>query len=358
VHNMQLLLRFGLGCLALIPSAGACTCVGQNISCIQTTLPDAVFTGRVVSAAKGPVSTKYTFQVTADFRGASARNVEVVSLNFSASCGYSFSIGVEYLVFASLRDGGLKTGACDGNKPVQDAGPDLRYLRNSTQALYAGEPAPGLICGRVTNRERDLQRRVRSSWPVEGVRVVAIAGTLLVAETRTAGDGTYEFLSLAPGDYRVEARADNQFKTTDNSSVRSQPGRCEEVSFFNVSKAVLEGRLLDSNGAPDDSKDVLLEPVGSQPSSSPGEDSELEADSDEGNFRLEVPPGRYRLGFRELGYTAPVYYPQELVLTAPVTTRIDFKLPKRPVQTIQGIVVDADGKAIQVATVPKVALTN
>jgi hypothetical protein len=346
---MRALIHFGW--LALIPCASACSCIGQNISCIQAKLSTAVFTGRVLSAVKGPVSTKYTFQVTADFAGVSAREIEVVSLNLSASCGYNFSTGVEYLVYATRHNGELKTGACVGNKPVLDAGPDLRYLRNATQALSAGEPAAGLVYGRVTNRERDLQSFGRLSWPVEGVRVVAIAGAVIVAETHTARDGTYEFLNLVPGDYRIEAPAGSRFKTKQNSSVRMQAGRCEEVSFFNTSAAVLEGHLLDSDGEPDESTDVILEPAASKPTTLPGVDSELETDTKEGRFRFEVPSGRYRLGFRELGYVAAVYYPLELELSEHFVTRIDFRLPRRPIQTLRGFVIDLDGKPIEGVTV-------
>lgn len=101
-----------------------------------------------------------------------------------------------------------------------------------------------------------------------------------------------------------------------------------------------------SDCCPFESTDVVLLPADAVPKQVPGQDSELETGTDSGVFLLEVPPGRYRLGFRELGYTDLVDYPRELVLEAGGNPRIHFQLPRRRHRTVEGVVVDSTGRML------------
>jgi hypothetical protein len=73
-------------------------------------------------------------------------------------------------------------------------------------------------------------------------------------------------------------------------------------------------------------------------------------DEEDGSFRFEVPPGRYRLEVQPLGEDLLIHYPRVLVLEDPAhpgvkapETRIQFRLPKQPTQQIEGVAIDADG---------------
>lgn len=348
---------------AAAPVALACSCVSPSEgACGLAKGAEAIFTGRVIAEKKTSESaTTYTFSVNELFRATPAQigtNVDVWTAAHGASCGADFGVGVEYLVFAHLADGRYATSLCSGNRPVAEAGAELRYLRRTGQdALAKGAAAalPGFLFGSVTNREADLKWRSfgQATWPVAGAKVRALHSSgAVVAETMTGSDGGYEFFNLPPARYRVEvdgprgtftARPGEEFAAV-------QPGACIARSFFRAKRVVLKGRLIDSDGEADSASDAFLEPVGLEaPPPLPGDDSELETDSDEkGEFQFEVPPGKYRLGARQFGYNDVVYYPDELALTGDAPpVRIRFQLPRRPEKQVQGVVVDGNGRPVE-----------
>ena len=124
-------------------AASACKCI--------PTTPEqgleragAVFSGRVVDVVeqspaerRSPRSNedpnflngvKVTFEVSEVWKGNSERRLVVTTSDSSASCGYSFQEGQEYLVYASEEDAQLKTGLCSGTKRLSDARADLAVL--------------------------------------------------------------------------------------------------------------------------------------------------------------------------------------------------------------------------------------
>ncbi|NEQ22085.1 MAG: hypothetical protein F6K28_23390 [Microcoleus sp. SIO2G3] len=105
---------------------------------------EAVFSGRVVDvteqspAERRPgrrnedqnflTGVKVTFEVSEVWKGNNQRRLVVSTSDSSASCGYSFQEGQEYLVYASEEDAQLKTGLCSGTKRLSDARADLAML--------------------------------------------------------------------------------------------------------------------------------------------------------------------------------------------------------------------------------------
>lgn len=341
------------------PSLLACSCVAPDKgACGLVNGAEAIFTGRVVAEQKAQWVTTYTFLVSEAFRGrgvSAGLPVKVVTNADGASCGAGFAVGEEYLVYAGIVDGEYGTSLCSGNDLVKNAQAQLRFLRGTGQdAIAKGTPLAGFVFGSVTNREADLQSRGEPSWPVGGVKVKAVhtSSGSIAAETLTANDGSYEFFSLPPGRYHFDAEPPGVFRRQADSpeSHDVQPGACVKQSFFRAQRAVLEVRLIDSEGEAADSSTLHLEPVDTKRprEDRPDETSELiaEDETDEGKYRFSVPPGRYRLGFKEHGYTDLHYYPEELVLRAehPVTLR--YRLPKRPEQIVQALVLGADGRPL------------
>lgn len=339
--------------MGLLPAlAIGCSCLAEKLPCRSLLAAEVVFTGQV--EAVEPVDSsgresRYTFQVTRDIVRASSTTVEVSAGNDGGMCGIRFKKGEEYLIFASRIDGVLKTDLCSGSQHVRFAATTLAYL--SSQSAVRQLVDFGVLHGFVANRESDLIS-FTPAWPVPGVRVVAWRGATQAAETRTAADGTFAFFQLPEGKYRLSVDAPGDFRTQRaDSSGSVAPRQCEEVSFFNASRARLKGVLHDAEGEVDDSINVSLIPLGPEPRVIPGESSELTSDVEAGAFRFEVPPGRYRLSFREIGYSDAVYYPAELQLQPGPNPEIRFRLPRRPQYFLEGIVVDAGHRPVEGAHV-------
>jgi hypothetical protein len=113
-------------------------------SCLPTTPQQSfknsgtVFAGRVIdvvdpSERRPEVSRpllgfKVIFEVSQVWKGKVEKQQVVLTSSSSASCGYSFEKGKEYLVYASTQGTQLETGLCSGTKPLANARPDLAVL--------------------------------------------------------------------------------------------------------------------------------------------------------------------------------------------------------------------------------------
>jgi hypothetical protein len=116
-------------------------------SCLQTTpkqslgRSSAVFSGKVLdvdivedNSPRDPLSSYFNpevrvkFAVSEVWKGKTEQQLVVVTSGSSASCGYSFQKGQEYLVYASDQEAKLQTGLCSGTKPLADAKEDLAVL--------------------------------------------------------------------------------------------------------------------------------------------------------------------------------------------------------------------------------------
>ena len=124
-------------------AASACSCAPTTPQqSIQNS--EAVFSGRVVDVTEQSPperrpgrrnedpnflnGVKVTFEVSEVWKGNSERRLVVTTSDSSASCGYSFQEGQEYLVYASAEDAQLQTGLCSGTKRLSDARADLAVL--------------------------------------------------------------------------------------------------------------------------------------------------------------------------------------------------------------------------------------
>ncbi|MBL8232218.1 MAG: carboxypeptidase regulatory-like domain-containing protein [Bryobacterales bacterium] len=339
--------------IGLLPAlAIGCSCLAEKLPCRSLLAAEVVFTGRVEAVEPVDASgreSRYTFQVTRDIVRASSPTVEVSAGNDGGMCGIRFKKGEEYLIFASGIDGVLKTDLCSGSQHVRFAATTLAYFFSRSAVRQLADF--GVLYGFVSNRESDLQS-FTATWPVADVRVVAWQGATQAAETRTAADGTFAFFQLPEGKYRLAVEAPGDFRSQRADSTGSvAPGQCEDVSFFNTSRARLKGVLHHAEGELDDSIHVKLVPLGPEPKVNPGESSELTSDLEAGVFRFEVPPGRYRLSFREIGHSDAVDYPAELQLVPGANPEIRFRLPRRPQYFLEGIVVDASHRPVEGAHV-------
>lgn len=120
----------------------------------------AVFAGQVIAIeAPGPINgvissadpVKVTLQVSQVWKGPLSNTLVVTTARDSASCGYSFDLSSEYLVYAYDSEGALNTNLCSRTAPLQSAGEDLNVLgegatppQSETGSAFRA-PAPILI---------------------------------------------------------------------------------------------------------------------------------------------------------------------------------------------------------------------
>jgi hypothetical protein len=126
VRRYLILALIGLA-IALGPQpALACSCA-QSTNAQFGERASAVFTGTATArAGTFPLSLTcarssmepvfVTFEVDSVFKGTVAKTATVATVLSGASCGYEFTVGKRYTVFANAgADGRLETGLCRGN---------------------------------------------------------------------------------------------------------------------------------------------------------------------------------------------------------------------------------------------------
>src|SRR5262249_22625050 len=106
--------------------------------------------------------------VSEAFSGVTLGETTITTGEGGGDCGFDFSTGREYLVYASAgSDGSLSTSICSPTMKIEDAKSDLEYLRNV--------PAPPGRDGRLIGIAIHTEplKPVNPRAPVAGMRVVA-----------------------------------------------------------------------------------------------------------------------------------------------------------------------------------------
>lgn len=174
--------------------AYACSCLPPGPPRDALATSDAVFAGKVVklSAPLGdavnsvdPVSV--TFEVSQSWKGAPAQTVVVKTASSSASCGFNFEQGREYLVYAETADGELQAGLCSRTQALATAAEDLAALGTgqapATGAATGGSQTPSQLPD--TGAE---QPDLTLAWyMLAATGVVGLGAGLMVRARRRAG---------------------------------------------------------------------------------------------------------------------------------------------------------------------------
>jgi hypothetical protein len=130
-----------VGLVALLPDcASACTCAvlpGSQQELAERALDrsTAVFAGEVLEVEKGaaptmsrPGSSRVTLRVSEVWKGPERETLEVNTPREESACGYGFSEGREYLVYAEGRR--MSVDACGETTLLSEASADLAALGN------------------------------------------------------------------------------------------------------------------------------------------------------------------------------------------------------------------------------------
>jgi hypothetical protein len=136
-----------LALLALLPDcASACSCAilgnsPEERAEIALKESTAVFSGEVLDVEKGPLtrmlglgfrtpSSRVTLRISEVWKGPQRETLEVSTPSQGGACGYSFSEGQKYLVYASGKEETFQTHLCSETKPLSKASADLEALGN------------------------------------------------------------------------------------------------------------------------------------------------------------------------------------------------------------------------------------
>jgi hypothetical protein len=375
------LIRLVLACVILTPArAEACTCAGPRSACEALPTVGAVFAGEVMDIVDldpktpGLSSRRVRLKVLEAFAGiefGDAGDVEVYTTGNSAACGYPFTRGGRYLVFAyETPDGMLSVSICSPTRHMGGLNGDLKYLR----ALKAAGHQIGRVKGRAMYVEGSPSGAGPRPRPFVGARIFAHGDgrTIDVVSDR---DGRFEILA-PPGKYTLDIQTpDGLYAQRPRQDVWIlDPESCGEIDVRIHPDGHVSGRVVTANGVPIPHVAVKLgEPrdVG-RLASSYGKSARTDA---LGRFRLEkLPPGQYVLGLL-IPQLPNKSKPEIPVLMASATSgavprsidvtvggRVDVgdfvvrDIPK--LVTISGMVVDLSSQPVRNVTVEVVLFAN
>ncbi len=180
VKRLALVLLVVVGCLASGPGrAWACTCALPGPPAEELAKSTAVFAGKVIGLrmpigvfARSTDPVRVTFQVHAVWKGPAQDTLVVTTARDGASCGYPFSRGSEYLVYARGTESSLETSICSRTRLLSAAGEDLIALGEGT-APSAAHPVRS-TSGRVLERVAILAGGL-------GIQVAIVAFVIVLA---------------------------------------------------------------------------------------------------------------------------------------------------------------------------------
>lgn len=307
----------------LTPSiVSACGCPGLNTPCNQTWKDGAViFLGTVIYKSPDrmlaldgvsydiPPRLEIRFSVTENFRGAAIPGQEMVVYTGTteAGCGYPFTVGTSYLVYASVYQGELHTGICTPTGPEVSVAAVLPQLR----ALKKGAGVDDLF-GMIgaTPRDGHYEDLVETKALVD-IRVRVIGSRGPERSTTTNRNGVYSFQSLPSDTYRVEVDLPAGMTTWQRNKGETITIRIvnEELTGCSMDlnarpDGLISGRVVDEAGS-GVAGYVTIHPTDPKEAEVAGRRGGLPSYiTEDGNFTLWLlPPGRYRLRFHPKVYS-------------------------------------------------------
>jgi 5-hydroxyisourate hydrolase-like protein (transthyretin family) len=340
-------------------------CAESAPPCQEYWQADAVFVGQVKAKklkarvekggngeelrVLGGGETRVTFTITEAFRGVSGKEVDIF-INESSSYGYGFENGGVYIVYAReypKGSGKLHTSGCSRTQKYSESSPDIAYAKSLARAT------PGaVISGAVTHDRDDHDSR----GPLANVRVI-VTGKDKQVEATTDDEGRYKTPSLPAGEYTVRAEPPQGMSEQERKVTVADRG-CAEVFFRPRWDGRLNGIVFDADGRPATGVRIYLVKAEKR-----GMDWLIYGQSDE-NSKYEVKgiqPGRYRIVLQHIGLNASkpnsIFYhpgvsdPEQADIISfgegQVISHFALRLPPLPrLKTIEGIVLDTDGKPL------------
>jgi hypothetical protein len=353
----------------------ACSCAGGSSPCQEYGRAAAVFVGTPISVRTVPrpatpdgndldywAPRTFTFSIETSFLGIAPPETEVSTGQGGGDCGYGFTIGQRYLVYAykSAKANRLITSICTRTNVFEKATEDIEFLG----ALQSRRP--GVTISGEVRRTRQNVAKGDSAYigPLPDFTLI-IEGDSDHREVRTDADGRFSLTGLSPGKFKVKLQLPDELTTykTEQEITVADRG-CATVNYFVSDNGRLSGRVFDPDGQP--AAGVLLalmERDHSDPKTSWWKSAKADKN---GQFDFSaLPPGQYLLAVNLTRFPDPkdptnayprTYYPGVADLSKARTITlgagenlgdITFQLPtRREPSTINGKVVWNDGTPV------------
>lgn len=153
----------------------ACSCAERQGTAEQWLAgAAAIFTGSVTDISERGYTYDVTFNVGTSWKGYFDTAATVRTSQNSASCGYTFEVGEEYIVFAS-GDEQLETGICSRTALLANAQSDVDALNAVTGGYVSPESDDGELATEVS------QPSIKSNMPTVVIGVIAFSAGAAVA---------------------------------------------------------------------------------------------------------------------------------------------------------------------------------
>jgi 5-hydroxyisourate hydrolase-like protein (transthyretin family) len=346
-------------------TAQACSCFAPGPPCEAYGSASAVFAGTVVSVRlaeepkPGPVQPinylrVFKFSVDQAYLGVAGTEVEAVTGSGGGDCGYNFTVGERYLVYANLYQNRLGTSICSRTKPFALANEDLAFLGNLSSA------APGATIQGLVAHPHDPKK---DSAPLPPQISVVIAGNNIRREVPLDEQGRYRVAGLPPGKFKVTLKIPETLITDrPEREVTVTDLGCASVYYPVTDNGRVSGRILDTQGQPIPKIMISL----FDPASDSKDFIKVERTDDEGRFNLTaVPAGRYLLAVNNYRFRDPqdstlayptAFYPGVLdqvnadlitVGTGEKVTGLNIRMPlPRPASVLTIQIVWDDGSPV------------
>lgn len=299
-----------------------------------------------------------TFATRRALRGVEGPTVRVTTGMGGGDCGYNFTIGEQYLVYAyRSKDGAeLGTGICTRTRPLSQAADDLRFFDELPVPRSSGH-----VFGVVTHSERDFQAdRTVHHGGVPGVHVL-LRGQTASADAQTDDQGRYDIGGLSPGRYELQLVPPAAFSSRYlRRPIELRERGCAVADFGLHYDGRISGVLLSADNQP--AAGVIVEAISTPRPSREVEPLRAKTDSF-GEFEFtDVPPGKYAVGVSlQRGMEPDVLFPKmfypgtssendaaTIEVSEGTRHRLDpLKLPEaRPARDLPGVVVWPDGRPV------------
>jgi hypothetical protein len=303
-----------LGLLLLLPArqAAACSCASSGPPCQNYFHVAAVFAGTVTSISEVPDpdapplrpneiriarSVRVEFALSQSFRGdLTGATVSVTTAGSGPACGYTFTVGEQYLVYAYRPEGGsgLAVSLCSRTRPLANATDDLAFF----QTLKVSAGTGGTISGKVEHWERDLATGSGKQYPAVRDVLIVARGQTNTFEAVTDEQGRYVINRLPPGSYEIAVYAPPQFaqRSQTSNAELPDPRSCFAADFSVSFDGRIRGRIVGPGGGSVEGAQVEL--MAAEPMRGTGiiETVRTSADAGGGFEFVEVGPGRYVVG--------------------------------------------------------------
>ncbi|HMS38856.1 MAG TPA: hypothetical protein PKE69_01425 [Pyrinomonadaceae bacterium] len=304
----------------------ACSCMQTpNPPCRSYGNTPVIFDGIVTEFApiennqNGSQNRRAKFKIENIYKGNLKKEVEIFTGDGGSDCGFPFTVGERYLVYAYGDETYLSTSYCSRTELLEKAKEDLDYfaqlpsLKNEV-TIYGS--VKKYAFGYGDDEDFGLTKPLFNI----PIRIKGQKSSVV----RTDRQGNFKVSGFPAGTYSVELLLPKRLKV----SIHSRTGEvdylkipnkgCAEVKYYIDFEGKISGRVLDENGKGVESIDVQLVSADYKFEGKNDTATMLEWDvSDEnGNYSFDgIPPGRYFLGigiggaFDVFGEYGQIFYP-------------------------------------------------